>query len=171
MGTISPMTTKRKTKRKKFDPFFDSCRHPLLPFGHLSNVRLAIALIGWAWLAGALVIVEPAGSAQNSSGSHAHDFVIFTTVFDGRGFALFGARVRVRRSEEKKFRWEATSDHSGELAFRVPPGAEYEMTIEARGFKTQTQQIDARQGNRAELSIRMEPQSKPHAEPGGGGKP
>jgi hypothetical protein len=148
-----------------------SLRHPLLPFGHLTNVRLTIALTGWAWLAGALLVLEPAGSAQNSSGSHAHDFVIFTTVFDGRGFALFGARVRVRRSEEKKFRWEATSDHSGELALRVPPGADYEMTIEARSFKTQTRRIDAGQGNRAELAIRMEPQSEPHAEPGAGGKP
>ena len=170
MGTISRMTTKRKTKKKKFDPFFDSFRHPLLPFGHLINVRLTIALIGWVWLAGALVIVEPAGSAQNSSGSHAHDFLIFTTVFDGRGFALFGARVRLRLSEEKKFRWEGTSDHSGELAFRVPPGQDYEMIVEARGFKTQTHRIDARQENRAELSIRMEPQSKPHADPGAGGK-
>src|SRR6201981_1184760 len=112
MVTISRMT-KRKTKKRRFDPFFDSHRHPLLPFGHLINVRLTIALIGWAWLAGALPIVEPAGSAQNSSGSHAHDFVIFTTVFDSRGFALFGALVRLRRSEEKKFRWEAMSDHSG----------------------------------------------------------
>src|ERR1700746_2709933 len=112
METISRMTTKRKTK-KKFDMHLDFLRHPLSPFGHLTNVRLTIALIGWAWLAGALVAVEPASSAQNSSGSHAHDFVIFTTVFDSRGFALFGALVRLRRSEEKKFRWEAMSDHSG----------------------------------------------------------
>ena len=171
MGTIWRMTTKRKTKKKKFDMPFDFLRHPLLSFGHLTHVRLTIALIGGAWLAGALVAVEPAGSAQNSNGSHAHDFVIFTNVFDGRGFALFGARLRVRRSEEKKFRWEATSDHSGELAFRVPPGADYEMTIEARGFKTQTRRIDAKQGNRSELTIRMEPPSEPHAEPGAGGKP
>jgi Carboxypeptidase regulatory-like domain len=171
MGTISRMTTKRKTKKKKFDMHFDFLRHPLLPFGHLTHVRWTIALIGWAWLAGALVAVEPAGSAQNSSGSHAHDFVIFTTVFDSRGFALFGARVRVRRSEEKKFRWEGTSDHSGELAFRVPPAVDYEMTIEARGFKTQTRRIDSRKENRAELTVRMEPQSEPHAEPGPGGKP
>ena len=80
---------------------------------------------------------------------------------------LFGARARVRRSEEKKFRWETTSDHQGELAFRVPKDAEYEMTIEARGFKTQTQKIDARKDNRAELTIRMEPPS----DAGVGGKP
>ncbi len=114
---------------------------------------------GCFWLAGALFAVEPAGDAQNSSGSHAHDFVIFATVFTDRGFALTGARARVRRSDEKKFRWEAMSDHQGELAVRVPQGAEYELTIEARGFKTQTRKIDAREANRTDLTIRMEPQT------------
>jgi len=132
---------------------------------------LTIALAGLVWLAGAAFAFEPAGRAQNSSGSHAHDYVIFVTVFTDRGFALTGARARVRRSEEKKFRWEAMSDHQGELAFRVPQGAEYEMTIEARGFKTQTRKIDAREDNQADLTIRMEPLTEPQTEKGTGGKP
>jgi hypothetical protein len=159
--------TKKKTKKKKFDPLFHFFRHPLSPFGHLTLVRLTIALAGLVWLAGAAFAFEPAGGAQNSSGSHAHDYVIFVTVFTDRGFALTGARGRVRRSEEKKFRWEAMSDHQGELAFRVPQGAEYEMTIEARGFKTQTRKIDGREDTQADLTIRMEPQT----DAGTGGKP
>jgi len=171
MGTIYWMMTRKKTKKRRFDPLFHFFRHPRSPFCHLILVRLVIVLLGTIRLTGATFALEPGGAAQNSSGSHAHDFVIFTTVFDGRGFALFGARVRVRRSEEKKFRWEAASDHSGELAFRVPPGVDYEMTIEAHGFKTQTRQISAKQGNRTDLTIRMELQSEPHAEAGAGGKP
>ena len=163
--------TKKKTKKKRFNPLFDLFRHPLSPFGHLTFVRLTIALVGMVWLAGATLAFEPAGGAQNSSGSHAHVFLIFATVFTDQGFALPGARARVRRSDEKKFRWEAASDHQGELAFRVPPGAEYEMTIEARGFKTQTRMIDAREDNRADLTIRMEPQTEPHTDPATGGKP
>jgi hypothetical protein len=163
--------TKKKTKKKRFDPLFDFFRHPLSPFGHLTLVRLTIALVGLFWLAGATFAFEPAGGAQNSSGSHAHVFLIFATVFTDQGFALPGARMRVRRSDEKKFRWEGASDHQGELAFRVPPGAEYEMTIEARGFKAQTRNIDAREENRADLTIRMELQTAPHTEPGAGGKP
>jgi hypothetical protein len=159
--------TKKKTKKKRFDPLFDFFRHPLSPFGHLIIVRLTIAFAALVCLAGAAFAVEPAGGAQNASGSHAHDFVIFATVFNGQGFALPGARARVRRSEEKKFRWETGSDHQGELAFRVPRGAEYELTIEARGFKTQTRKIDTRVDNRADLTIRMEPQT----EAGTGGKP
>ena len=115
-----------------------------------------------------------AAGAQNSRASHAHDFVIFVTVLNDRGFALLGAQARVRRAEEKKFRWEAVSDHQGELAVRVPQNGEYEMTIEARGFNTQTRKIDPREDNRTDLTIRMEstttPQTKPQTEPGTGGK-
>jgi hypothetical protein len=167
--------TKKKTKKKRFDPLFHFFRHPLSPFGHLTFVRLTIALFGLFWVAGAATVFASASGAQNSSGSHARVFVIFATVFNDRGFALTGARARVRRSEEKKFRWEAMSDHQGEVAFRVPPGAEYELTIEARGFKPETRKIDAREDNQADLTIRMEAQTEPHTEPqtekGTGGRP
>jgi hypothetical protein len=83
--------------------------------------------------------------------------VIFATVFTDRGFALPGARVRVRREDEKKFRWEAMSDRQGELGIRVPQGAEYQLTVEARGFKEQTRKVDARDGNREDLTLQMEP--------------
>ncbi len=159
------MTT-RKTKKKRFDPLFDFFRHPLSPFGHLTFVRVTIALLGLVCLAGAVLAFEPAGGAQNAGDSHARIFVIFATVFSDQGFALPGARARVRRSDQKKFRWEGMSDHQGEVAFRVPPGAEYELTIEARGFKTETRKIDAREENETDLTIRMAPQK----DSGTGGK-
>jgi hypothetical protein len=59
------------------------------------------------------------------------------------------------------------SDHQGEVAFRVPPGAEYELTIEARGFKPETRKVDTTENNQADLTIRMEPQT----DKGTGGKP
>ena len=163
--------TKKKTKKKRFDPLFHFFRHPHSPFCHLILVPLVIVVLGTIRSRGSTFAHEPGTATQNSSGSHAHDFVIFATVFSGQGFALPGVRARVRRSEEKKFRWEAISDHQGELAFRVPPGAEYELTIEARGFKTQSRKVDARQVNRADLTIRMELQTEPHSGPGTGGKP
>jgi hypothetical protein len=171
MGTILRMMTKRKkTKKKTFDSFFDSFRHPLSPIGHLICMRLMTAIAGLTLLAGAAYAFEPAARAQSSSNSHAHDFVIFATIFTDRGFAFPGARVRVRRSEEKKFRWESVSDTRGELALRVPQDAQYEMTVEARGFQMQTRKIDAREGNRADLSIRMELQAKPNSDARAGGK-
>ena len=82
--------------------------------------------------------------------------MIFATVFTDRGFALPGARVRVRREDEKKFRWDAMSDRQGELGIRVKAGAEYELTVEARGYRTQTRKVDAREGNREDLTLQME---------------
>jgi hypothetical protein len=108
-----------------------------------------------------LLMAIPAGfvqaAGQKQSHSHADDFLIFVTLFDGQGFALPGAKVRVRRADEKKFRWEAISDRRGELGIRVKQGAEYEVTIEARGFQPQTRHIDAREGKQEELTARMEP--------------
>lgn len=160
------MTKKRK---KTSDPRFDFFPHPLFPFGHLTLVRLTIVFSGVVWLACAAGAFGPAVAAQSSSSSrtHAHDFVVFATVFTDKGFTLYGARIRLRREEEKKFRWEAMSDHQGELAFRVPQGAQYEMMVEAKGFKTQTLKVDATEDTRADLTVRMEPL----AASGPGGKP
>ena len=126
--------------------------------------------MGLVLLAGATSAYGRPAAPQSSSKSHAHDFVIFTTVFTEQGFALPGARVRVRRTDEKKFRWEADSDRRGELAVRVPQDSEYEMTVEARGYKMQTRKVDASDGNRVDLTFRMEPQSEPHSGSGTGGK-
>ena len=133
-------------------------------------MRVALAAMGVVLLTVATPAYEWAGVPQSSSSSHAHDFVIFTTVFTEQGFALPGARVRIRRADDKKFRWEATSDRRGELAVRVPQDADYEMTVEAHGYKMQTQKVSAMEGNRADLTIRMEPQSGPHSGSGTGGK-
>ena len=98
-----------------------------------------------------------AAGDEKPSDSHAHDFVIFATVFTEKGFALPGAKVRVRQRDESKYRWEAISDRRGELGVRVKQGAEYELTIEAHGFKPQTRKINAREGNREDLTFQMEP--------------
>ena len=155
MGTSWRRTkAKKRTKRissTRFGPF----RHPHLPVHHLTSVRLLLTLAGLVWLASATLFCAPA-AAQHASGSHAHDFVIFATVFTDQGFALPGARVRVRRTDQKKPKWKAMSDRRGEFAVRVPEGAEYEMSVEASGFKPEIRKIDAREETRADLTIRMD---------------
>lgn len=177
MGTISTTMMTSKTKKKTPDSFFGPLPHRFSYFQHLRVVRATLAFFLAAWFAAASLAAAPAPPFQSPSprGPHAHDFLIFTTVFTDKGFALYGARTRLRRAEEKKYRWEATSDHSGELAFRVPPGAQYEMTVEAKGFKTETRKIDAGDGVRADLTVRLEPlsgaSSVPYPDLPAGGKP
>jgi carboxypeptidase family protein len=138
------------------------------------RIRRAAALLGLAGFAFALGADRsaatrltpeppPAGAAQSKKGAHENDFVLFGTVFTEKGFALPGAEVRVRRAGERKPRWEARSDRRGEFAVRVPRGAEYEMSISAKGYQEQTRKIDARTGSREDLLFRLQPAS--------GGKP
>jgi hypothetical protein len=162
---------KKKTKKKRFETFFDFIRHLPAPFGHLTGVHLRAAFAYVGLLAGLGISAMPSACAEDSGKPHTRVYLIFVDVFDDQGFALPGARVRVRRSTEKKFRWEGTSDHQGEVAFRVPPGESYEVTVEARGFKMQTRNVDTRQENRADLTFRMEPQTEKHTGPEAGGKP
>jgi hypothetical protein len=147
------MTTTRTTKRT-FDPILQILRQPLPRSGHLRD-RWIFNLLVLVWMAGA-VSIPASGGGQKQANSHAHDFVIFATVFTDQGFALPGAQVRVRRTDEKKFRWEAVSDRRGELGIRVKQGAEYELTVEARGFQPQTRKVDAREGDWEDLTLQME---------------
>jgi hypothetical protein len=95
------------------------------------------------------------------------EFLLFGTVFRGPGFALPGAEIAVRRAGEKKVRWRAQSDARGEFAVCVPPGAEYEMTVTAKGFREETRKADARQGaqgDRADFVFLMKREAKDKAQ-------
>ncbi|MGH9603801.1 MAG: carboxypeptidase-like regulatory domain-containing protein, partial [Terriglobales bacterium] len=67
--------------------------------------------------------------------------LIFGTVFgpDARGVA--GVRVKIRRSDQKKAKWELYSDRRGEFAQRVPAGkADYVIWADLKGPKDQPRQ-------------------------------
>lgn len=49
--------------------------------------------------------------------------LIFGTVYGPDNRAAYGVRVKIRRANEKKAKWELYSDHRGEFAQRVPAGA------------------------------------------------
>lgn len=90
--------------------------------------------------------------------SHADDFLILGTVFDQRGLSFPAVQLRIRRSNEKKFRWDTFTNSRGEFAIRVPKGSDYEMIAHAKGFADQTRPLDAKTGlSEARLVFRMEP--------------
>jgi hypothetical protein len=90
--------------------------------------------------------------------SHANDFLIEGTVFNEKGLSFSGVQLRVRRSGEKKFRWESATGSRGDFAVRVPRGSEYEMVVHAKGFADQTRTVDAKTGgNEERIVFRMEP--------------
>jgi hypothetical protein len=104
----------------------------------------------------------PAPAANESSSkakhSHAHDFLIRGTVFTPSALAFPNVRLRIRRSTEKKFRWETYTNSRGEFAVRVPQGLEYEVVVAMKGFTDQTRTVDARSGiSEDSVVFRMEP--------------
>ena len=65
--------------------------------------------------------------------------VIFGTVWGPDDKAVFGVKVKIRRQNERKARWEVISDHNGEFAQRVPAGkADYVAWADLKGYKSIT---------------------------------
>jgi hypothetical protein len=156
MGKTLPRMMTKKTKKRKSDDLFRIFRRFLPPVGHLTRIWLSVTLLALTGFAGAVSFPAEATAVRTQNSPHAHDFVIFVTVFTERGLALQGAKARVRRDDEKKFRWDAVSDRQGEFGIRVPRGAQYELTVEARGFKSQTRKVDASASDREDITLQME---------------
>jgi hypothetical protein len=57
--------------------------------------------------------------------------LIFGTVYGANDRPAYGVKIKIRRADQKKLKWELTSDHAGEFAQRVPAGkADYVITAE-----------------------------------------
>jgi hypothetical protein len=90
--------------------------------------------------------------------SHANDFLIRGTVFTDKGLSFPGVQLRIRRSTEKKFRWESYTNSRGDFAIRVPRGSHYEIVVRSKHFNEQTRSVNAKSGAREEnMVFRMEP--------------
>ena len=91
-------------------------------------------VIGGAVLLGALLVP---GVVRGSEPAKPKPYaLIFGSVFDADGHALYAVKVKIRRANEKKTRWEVYSNHTGEFAQRVPPGpADYVVWADVKGYK------------------------------------
>jgi hypothetical protein len=110
--------------------------------------------------AGAQPVPSDSSSARKSKHSHADDLVIRGTVFNERGLAMQGVKLRIRSSDQKKARWETYTNSRGEFAVRVPKGPDYEIAAESKGFARQSQAINGQSEENVVL----------HMQPASGGK-
>lgn len=95
-----------------------------------------------------------AGSAQKT---HTPDFLVYATVFNDKGFTVPNARARMSVVGETKWKWEATSDGEGEFAMHVPENAVYVLRVDAKGYQTLSQDVDATQTDRVDLALHLVP--------------
>lgn len=90
-----------------------------------------------AW--GLLVLVALLAPGMARAGEHRKPqpyALIFGTVWDPDGHALYAVKVKIRRAGEKKVRWEVYSNHTGEFAQRVPVGpGDYIVWADVKGYK------------------------------------
>ena len=90
--------------------------------------------------AAALLITVAAGTLIHSAAAQSRRpdapyALIFGTVWKDK-VPAYGVRVKIRRANEKKARWEQVSDHNGEFAQRVPAGtADYVVWADVKAPK------------------------------------
>jgi len=97
-------------------------------------------------------------STSKSKRSHGNDLLLRGTVFNERGLAMREVKLRIRRANEKKNHWETYTNSRGEFAIRVPPGSDYEIQAESKGFERQTRAITAKDSIGDEkITFHMEP--------------
>jgi len=92
------------------------------------------ALCFAALLVSAKVPAKAAPAEQKPEKPYA---LIFGTVWGPDNHPLYGVKVKIRRADQKKPRWELYSDHHGEFAQRVPAGpADYLVWADLKGYKS-----------------------------------
>jgi hypothetical protein len=63
--------------------------------------------------------------------------LIFGTVWGPDDRPVYGVRVKIRRADHKRAKWELCSDHSGEFAQRLPAGkADYIVWVDTKDLKS-----------------------------------
>ena len=65
---------------------------------------------------------------------------------------VYGVKVKIRRADQKKAKWELMSDHSGEFTQRLPAGkADYVVWADTKGTEViEWQEVSSgTRGNRA----------------------
>ena len=63
--------------------------------------------------------------------------LVVGTVWGPDDRPVYGVKVKIRRADQKRAKWELYSNHTGVFAQRLPAGkAEYIVSAETKGFKT-----------------------------------
>lgn len=89
-----------------------------IPFGCSAFALFLLSALGGVSASSLL-----AASPQSSTHATKDYALIYGTVFGPNGRSVAGVPVKIRRSSDKKAKWELVSDNSGEFAQRVPVGA------------------------------------------------
>jgi hypothetical protein len=100
-------------------------------------IAIVFAVALFAGLPATTIAARPeAQKAENQKPDAKPYALIFGTVWSPDQKPMYGVKIKIRRSDEKKARWELYSNHTGEFAQRVPAGkADYLISADLKGYK------------------------------------
>jgi len=100
---------------------------------------------------------ESATPPSTKNKQHVDEFLIRGTVFNDKALSLPGAQLHIKRAGDKKHHWNTYTNSRGEFAIRVPPGSDYEVLVQFKGFADAVQQVDAKNGlSEEDMVFRMD---------------
>lgn len=84
-----------------------------------------------------LFFLAASGNAADKHPKTKKDYALIVgTIWGPDNLPVYGVKVKIRRSQDKKARWELYSDHHGEFAQRLPVGkTDYVVTTDLKDFK------------------------------------
>jgi len=87
-----------------------------------------------------LIVLSLFAASGNAAAKHPKpkkDYALIVgTVWGPDDLPVYGVKVKIRRSQDKKAKWELYSDHHGEFAQRLPVGkTDYLVTADPKDFK------------------------------------
>jgi hypothetical protein len=102
---------------------------------HLPNLRFSTVVASSVIFFLAALLTSTGVSAGEPEKEKPYALV-FGTVWDPDGHPVYGVRVKIRRADQKRARWELYSNHTGEFAQRLPAGkADYVVWADLKDYK------------------------------------
>ena len=116
-------------------------------------IRLSGLLLLAAFL---LALFAPAGFGSPASTGDKPYALVYVNVFKSDGHVAYGIPVKIRRADKKKTLQEGVSDHSGEIAFRVPPGpADYVVWADIKQPKKKADPVGVTPQDQAGIEVKV----------------
>lgn len=124
-----------------------------------TNRRRAAAFLATAFLVAAQCFLTAADSKRHERDPYA---LLFGTLYGPDERPAYGVKIKIRRADQKKAKWELMSNHQGEFAQRVPAGkADYIITADVKGNPKAELTVHVENDERKDFVLRMKGSEKP----------
>lgn len=124
----------------------------------ITDCRRAAALLALSLVLTASCLPAVADSKQHERDPYA---LLFGTLYGPDDRPAYGVKIKIRRADQKKAKWELFSNHQGEFAQRVPAGkADYIITADVKSNPKPELTVHVDNDERKDFVLRMKGSEK-----------